>query len=64
MHLGWDHGAYPGVVVKEPHIHEILTIATGGSVELDTTADHLECVFSVSDTGAGERSVTRMVKVE
>jgi len=64
VHLGWDHGRYPGVVVKDPRTHEILTIATGGSVELDTTAGQLECVFSVSDTGAGERSVTRMVKVE
>jgi hypothetical protein len=64
VHLGWDHGSWPGVVVKDPHTHEILTIATGGAIELATEADQLECVFSISDTAAGERSVTRLVKVE
>ncbi|MDR3670311.1 MAG: IPT/TIG domain-containing protein [Holophaga sp.] len=64
VHLGWDHGSWPGVVVKDPHTHAILTIATGGAIELATGVDHLECVFSVSDTAAGQRSVTRMVKVE
>jgi hypothetical protein len=64
VHLSWDHGAYPGVEVKDPHTHDILTIASGGSIEIATEATELECVFSISATATGERSVTRLVKVE
>jgi hypothetical protein len=63
-HLGWDTGARPGVVVRDPRSHAILAIATGGSVEVETTAEELDCQFSLAPTAHGERSQMRRVKVE
>jgi hypothetical protein len=57
VHLGWDHGSHPRVLVRDP-AGQVLAVAGGGSVELATTARELELLLS-----DGVRTTVRHVAV-
>jgi hypothetical protein len=57
VHLGWDHGTHPRVLVREIS-GRVLAITGGGAVELTTTAKELEVLLS-----DGVRTTVRRVAV-
>ncbi len=58
VRLGWDHGTHPLVLVREPDSGRVLANASGGEVELATTARELELLLS-----DGVRTTTRRIAV-
>ena len=59
VHLGWDHGTWPTVIVRDPATGEVLSLASGGSVELTTRLPELELLMS-----DGLRTLVRKVRVQ
>lgn len=45
VHLSWDYGAHPRVLVKDPAGH-VLAVGSGGSLEVTTPARELEVTLS------------------
>ena len=58
VHLGWDHGAHPSVIVRDPGTHRTLSVATGGAVDLATSLPELELLMS-----DGVRTTVKRVRV-
>jgi hypothetical protein len=58
VHLGWDQGVYPEVMVRDPRSGDIIATARTGEVDLDTDAPVLELVML-----DGIHTVVRSVKV-
>ena len=45
VHLGWDQGVYPEVMVRDPRTGDIIATARTGAVDLATDAPELELVM-------------------
>jgi len=45
VHLGWDQGVHPEVMVRDPRTGDIIATARTGEVDLDTDAPELELVM-------------------
>ena len=58
MHLGWDAGSHPMVMVKDPMTGEVIGMGEGGSLDLLTGARELELILS-----DGVRSRTQRITV-
>jgi len=59
VHLGWDHGTHPAVIVRDPATGRTLSVATGGAVELATDLKELELLMS-----DGIRTTVQKVRVQ
>jgi hypothetical protein len=58
VHLGWDQGVYPEVMVRDPRSGDVIATARTGEVDLDTDAPVLELVML-----DGIHTLVRSVKV-
>jgi hypothetical protein len=58
VHLGWDHGAYPRVMVRNPRTGSFIGNGVTGSLDLETDAAELDLYFS-----DGVRTIIRKVPV-
>jgi len=45
VHLGWDHGAHPRIMVRDPRSGEIIASGRDGSLDLATDAKELELIM-------------------
>jgi hypothetical protein len=59
VHLGWDHGVHPFVMVRDAATGEVLGFLRDGSATLASTARELEVTFS-----DGVRSLQRRLPVQ
>jgi hypothetical protein len=58
VHLGWDAGSHPMVMVKDPMTGEVIGMGEGGSLDLLTGARELDLILS-----DGVRSRTQRITV-